>query len=128
MFIGVYGTLRKGFGNHGLMQRCRGELVGTGITKEKMILLARGIPYLSRLKQEHHVVIEVYDVPDNLVYMLDGLEGHPDWYKREETDIIEVVSSTGEPLEDMSAWVYFMDNAVTDKNVAVVSTGDFANR
>lgn len=89
--IGVYGTLRKGFGNHPLMGLSAGEsrFIGSGRTVEKYVLQQQGIPFVSKKKMDvegftgSNVLIEVYEVNNaDRLRRIDSLEGHPRFYYR----------------------------------------------
>lgn len=116
--LAVYGTLRKGWGNHGLISRGNTEEVGRGRTVGLHTLTASGIPFVKKNGGTHRVVVEVFQVNDaDTLRDLDGLEGHPRWYKRE----IEQIE-----LEDGSivdAWLYFNE----DQASTVVTSGDYAD-
>lgn len=115
--VAVYGTLRSGYGNHALIQDS--TLIGSGKTKDRFTLTASGIPFVTKGLDEglSNVKVEVYSVetPHEL-RDLDGLEGHPSWYKREITTIV---------LEDgteVDAWLYF-----NEPGGVVVESGDYAD-
>lgn len=114
--IAVYGTLREGFGNHGLISRGDTEKVGKGKTVGFHTLTAHGIPFVKKDTGDHRVVVEVYQVNDlETLSDLDSLEGHPRWYKRE----IEKIE-----LEDGSvvdAWLYFNE----EQAPTVITSGDY---
>ena len=100
----VYGTLMRGFSNHGLLQQVGGEFIGTGYTKTRFPLVVDGLPYLLRLAgQGHHVEGEIWRVgtPEGWA-ALDRLEGHPDFYVRVPLDI------DGRDGAIYRAWVYFL--------------------
>jgi gamma-glutamylaminecyclotransferase len=100
--VAVYGTLKQGHGNH---ERHLSDsyYTGSGSTKDKLPLVISGLPYLFKKPGVgHHVEVEVYQVTDAVLRALDGLEGHPNWYRRESTTI--ELDSGG----SIEAWVYFM--------------------
>ena len=100
--VAVYGTLKQGHGNH---HRYLSDsyYTGSGSTKDKLPLVISGLPYLFKKPGTgHHVEVEVYQVTDAVLRALDGLEGHPNWYRRESTTI--ELDSGG----SIEAWVYFM--------------------
>jgi len=82
--IAVYGTLKRGLGNH----RCLAgaTLVGTGVTFSRHRLCVQGLPYLIQgandRNQGRRVDVEVYSVPDKVLEDVDALEGHPHLYCR----------------------------------------------
>lgn len=119
-YIAVYGTLRKGFGNH----RVLGDstLVGTGKTVEKLKMTAAGIPFVTRNEEVSNITVEVYDVSDAQLPRVDGLEGYNpnnhegSWYKRTPIQVM-----IGE--DEVTASIYF-----GDKDAAtVIASGDYAD-
>jgi len=109
----VYGTLRKGFGNHRYLEKA--EFLGTAKTKEKYTMRVSGIPYVSK-EPTSYIVGEIYKVNEIELMNIDNLEGHPNWYKRE---LVKVVLDTGEELE---AWMYFNETGEGE----IVKSGDFS--
>ncbi len=85
--VSVYGTLRYGFGNHGLIKDS--DFIGYGYTKNKMRLCIDGLPYMIRGKHKdgEHVEVEVYSVDESTLANLDALEGHPTFYRRDKINI-----------------------------------------
>lgn len=98
--VAVYGTLKRGLGNHHYIEDSK--YVGKGKTKDKYPLVVSGLPYLIEEKDKgHHVEVEVYKVDDDTLRRLDSLEGHPNWYERKKVDI---KLNTGTVVK---AWIYF---------------------
>lgn len=125
-YVFVYGTLRKGFGNHYLLKEA--EFVGFAKTKEKYTMYERVIPFVSKDRKTSQIVGEVYLVDDNTLSRLDHLEGHPYWYYREMIDIIlyrgqydSVPKNTYNHGEELKAWIYFND---IEKGRIIIS-GDY---
>ncbi|WP_027359763.1 gamma-glutamylcyclotransferase family protein [Desulforegula conservatrix] len=98
----VYGTLKKGFGNHGLLANA--EFKGNAITQEKYALYVAGIPFVIKDESISHIHGELYVVNQATLAKLDRLEGHPDCYKRE---TIKVSLEEREAAEAIAAWIYF---------------------
>ena len=96
----VYGTLKKGFGNHGLLQGAK--FIGKAVTTEPYAMyVSGGIPFVTPNEKVSPIKGEVYFVDETTLSSLDRLEGHPDWYCRRETWV---------ELEDgreVHAWLYF---------------------
>jgi|TARA_R110000772_G_scaffold62241_8_gene140040 gamma-glutamylaminecyclotransferase len=115
----VYGTLRSGLSNHHYMNGCK--LIGKGKTNEKYKMTASGIPFVTNSEALTRVVVEAYEVPDNLLPSVDGLEGYNandhegSWYKRTP---IKATLDTGEEID---ASIYFND----DEGSTLIETGDY---
>lgn len=115
ILIASYGTLRLGYGNSRLVD-IPGETkwLGTGKTVEKYQMRASGIPYVNKTP-DTQIVVDVWEI-DVVQHLprVDSLEGHPEWYKREEIDV-ELNGKT------IKAWLYFMENAGS----TVVESGNY---
>lgn len=99
----VYGTLKRGFHNHGLMRQIGAQFVCPGTTVEEFPLVVHGLPYLLDLPGEgYRVDGEIYRVTDDGFALLDRLEQHPRWYRR------RVISVKGDGGEAYEAWAYFL--------------------
>jgi gamma-glutamylaminecyclotransferase len=101
----VYGTLKRGRHNHGLLRQLGAEFVCEAQTSERFPLVVEGLPYL--LDQPgvgYHVNGEIFRLDECGFSFVDRLEGHPDWYRRRQIDL------TGEDGEQYSAWAYFLLN------------------
>ena len=96
-YVFVYGTLRKGYWNHRLLENSK--FLGEARTKEKYSLYADGIPYVVKIPRTH-IKGEVYEVDEETLRRLDQLEEHPDVYYREEIEVL----LNGKPIK---AWIYF---------------------
>jgi gamma-glutamylcyclotransferase (GGCT)/AIG2-like uncharacterized protein YtfP len=105
----TYGTLRKGHGNHRLLEDSK----EVGPTTIKGTLYSLGpFPALS-LKGDTNVECECYEVDDRTLERLDRLEGHPTFYLR------ELVKSEYGP-----AFVYTMDHS-PESLKRVIPSGDW---
>lgn len=109
----VYGTLKQGFGNHYLIERQDGELVGEATITGQM-RSAGGFPYVFLLG-DNKVHGEVWNVNDAALASMDRLEGHPDWYTR-----TKVASSLGE------VWIYAIMNDQKYTSCPIVRDGIWA--
>lgn len=84
----VYGTLKKAYHNNYLLRTAK--YLGEALTDQPYQMVGVGIPYVIHPDNTHpdaevrRVVGEVYEVDDATLEDLDSLEGHPDWYRREE--------------------------------------------
>lgn len=101
--VGVYGTLKTGYGNHRLLENA--DFVGTGKTQSPYPLEVDGLPYLHDLEGEgENVTLEIYDVNSETLARLDQLEGHPTFYKR------RVIPVSMNDWSTTYAWVYFIQD------------------
>jgi gamma-glutamylcyclotransferase (GGCT)/AIG2-like uncharacterized protein YtfP len=80
MKLAVYGTLKKGKSNHGLIEHCYYH--GDYYLGPEFCLTVAGLPYVQR-KPGQGVLVELYEVDDMTLKTLDRLEGHPNFYTRE---------------------------------------------
>ncbi len=104
----VYGTLKKGFGNHRLLSGA--VFLGQAVTEEFYALYVSGIPFVIRDKQVSSIHGEIYLVGQAMLKDLDNLEGHPGWYKREQ---ISVCLQDGKCTNKyIHAWIYFFPKPI----------------
>tara|TARA_R100001015_G_C4607400_1_gene162500 strand:+ start:152 stop:505 length:354 start_codon:yes stop_codon:yes gene_type:complete len=108
----VYGTLRKGHGNHKLIEG--GRFMGSGLTVKKYAMYSRGIPFVSEDEPVSRIKGEVYEVSKPMLRLLDMLEGHPAWYERKKT-IVKIGQ------KKVKAWLYF-NNTKTEN---LIVSGDY---
>lgn len=82
MKIFVYGTLKSGYGNNRLLQEQ--EFLGETRTRYPVFDMSGGggIPFVHP-EGSSHIRGELYEVDEACLDRVDGLEGHPTWYKRE---------------------------------------------
>jgi len=95
--VAVYGSLKRGFGNYGVMEMAGGKYLCTTRTKEnKFVMDGWAYPYVvySNAPQKGKVEVEIFEVEN--IKPLDRLEGHPSFYKRE---LVEFENG-------MRAWMY----------------------
>lgn len=111
--IFVYGTLKEGFGNHHLLEGA--YFVGHGVTLRKYSLYVSGIPFVFKGEAVSHIYGELYKVGGLTLKRTDHLEGHPEWYRRDE---IQVVTEEG---RNLTAWLYFYP----EKRGKLVKTGRY---
>lgn len=105
----VYGTLQSQHWNNFHLDGS--EFKGRGETVCRFPLIAPRLPILLPIPgQGHQVTGELYLVPSYvLLYRLDRLEGHPNWYRRRKISIL----SDGNLHE---AWTYFICPEYIPKN------------
>lgn len=102
--VAVYGTLKRGFGNHRVLQDAGGEFVAIARSVTPFPLVVSGLPYLlDRPGEGYQVEVELYRVSTlEGLRRLDRLEGHPDFYRR------RVEAFKQEDGTAVDAWVYFL--------------------
>jgi gamma-glutamylcyclotransferase (GGCT)/AIG2-like uncharacterized protein YtfP len=110
MLVAVYGTLRKGFWNHSLIEKSR--FMGEAKTGPEWTMHITGGHFPVIVPGETSIAIEVYDVSMETMHNLDTLEGYPLFYNRR---LIKT------PYGD--AWIYFMKEYSFSK--ATISSGDY---
>lgn len=106
--VAVYGSLRAGMGNH----RVLGASTKVGSCKVQGWVMRSlgGFPYIHH--GEGEIVIEVYEVNALTSARLDGLEGYPSFYNREQIDT---------PFG--KAWIYFIEDR--SHTAPLVTSGDW---
>jgi len=112
----TYGTLMKGYSNHYPLKRA--EWVGSAKTLEKYSLYESGIPFVFKGEAVSHIYGELYRVDELTLKIIDRLEGHPEWYRREE---IQIVTDSG---NNVTAWLYFYP----EKRGKLVTSGRYEQR
>lgn len=118
--VAVYGTLKRGFGNNILLQGSTpdtsGEFLGEHTIPEGFFMRSLGgFPAIFKATNDKSIPIkcEIFRVTtDSMMEDLDGLEGHPRWYKRE---LI--------PTQWGDAWVYVMPGGYEDH--PIVESGEW---
>jgi gamma-glutamylaminecyclotransferase len=94
----VYGTLKRGFCNHALLDEA--EFIGEATTVARFGFYlgaddyapeVEEIPYLYRQPKAADEAMtvhgEVWEISPATLWQLDQLEGHPDWYQRENIQV-----------------------------------------
>lgn len=104
----VYGSLKQGKGNFPLMRSANAEFVRRdGIAGPFVMVDCGGFPAVhyaapeGKEREQHDINLvagELYKIPTENLPMLDALEGHPRWYRRE---LLPLLSNPSE-----SAWIY----------------------
>lgn len=94
--VAVYGSLKKGYGNHYLLTESK--LLGKDYLSGWTMISLGSFPGIYRGPDEIHV--EIYEVTDEELASLDRLEGTPTFYRR-----APVVTAYGE------AWIYYLSKS-----------------
>lgn len=124
--VAVYGSLLTGLGNHRVMTRAEGELLGEDTTYADFTMISLGgFPGLFKEPQGEgtKIKIEVYKVPEKgLLGPLDSLEGYSPNFPKSSMYIRELIKTT---FGD--AWIYIY-NSRSDKDQfkdRIVESGDW---
>jgi len=128
-YVAVYGTLRSGYWNHGLLRAAVSHGVHT-LKGYKLYVMSNitydTIPFIVESDDaDAEVTVEMFsegEVPwVDQVEHLDWLENHPDWYTR--------VAVT---VNEQACWVYVFKGKVAEQylsgdDIQQVPTGDWCN-
>lgn len=103
----VYGTLRRGDGNHWVLNNNGKEpaiFLGEAITAGRMV--EAGYPIILPPTGDGQIIVgEVWKVTKTTLAALDRMESHPDMYERKAT----IVHIGGEGTQRMeNAWAYWI--------------------
>ena len=110
--VAVYGSLRKGLHNHGLLQDS--DYLGLDKLQGEYTMLDLGSFPGLLLEGSTDITVEVYDIDDTTFQSLDWLEGYPSFYNRTE---VETLYGT--------AWVYYLND--DDYSNTAVPSGDWTD-
>ncbi len=115
MYIFVYGSLKKGFSKHELMEGS--QLICKTRTREKFAMVdLYHFPGVAR-EQVSPIYGEVYEIDDVLLDKLDNYEG--DWYCREQVEV----------EAGFTAWMYFLkDIPGNGKKYGMINEGFWTER
>lgn len=104
--VAVYGTLKRDEVNHHFLDSSMysGRFIIGGW--DMFSIPGGGFPYI--VKGDGNIVVEVYTVDDNTMRNLDGLEGYPRFYDREE------IHTPAGP-----AWIYFWNNKGSESQAGI---------
>ena len=104
----VYGTLKRNYSNSYLLQTA--QYLGEGRTQEQYAMYVQGIPYVLKTEQRYCIHGELYAISTETLKRLDALEGHPDWYRREQVAIVDANNQI------ITAWMYLYPEKVGTLN------------
>lgn len=114
--VAVYGTLRKGQGNHRRLEHGNAKFLGKCKIGNFGMVSLGGFPAVySTEEPDKLITIEVYEVDDATMRSLDQLEGFPNFYNRKQV-----------PTPLGTAWIYFIDSYAT-RDTPRVPDGDWVN-
>ena len=84
MYVFVYGSLKRGFPNHRLIERSK-FICNTQTSECYAMLDLHDFPGVVKERKISNIKGEVYDLEDTAVKRLDEFEGN--WYSRESVDL-----------------------------------------
>lgn len=99
MKVFVYGSLKRGFGNHVVLGDS--PMLGEAMTASPSWQMLDLGAFPAVVQGQGHIHGEVYEVNEDVFQSLDYLEGYPSFYDRHEVEVIV----QGEP-RPMRAWMY----------------------
>jgi len=105
--IAVYGTLKQWYGNHSLMSWC--NLIWKDYVKCYGIT-GKWFPigdFKDNWNSRFRLLVELYEVPTDVLPRVDALEWHPNWYKR-----IEVTTKSWRQVEIYNQYVKTIDTSI----------------
>ena len=131
MNIAVYGTLKKGFWNHPLMDGL--EFIKKSFVKCYWITWGwfptAQFKQLKNTDERILLEVEVYEIPNssqgnNKLQQIDSLEWHPSRYERiqikdEDEDIIEIYHQSTNSVIDKEQLVHIEDNKYARKALSI---------
>jgi gamma-glutamylaminecyclotransferase len=120
MLLFVYGTLRLGSGNHGLLAGSRP--LGRARTVASYALFVDPYPHMVETPAVSPVVGEVYEVLPATLAVLDRLEDHPNWYRRQP---IAVALDDGSAVVQAEAYFRPVQPGHASSGI-LVDSGDYA--
>jgi gamma-glutamylcyclotransferase (GGCT)/AIG2-like uncharacterized protein YtfP len=122
ILVAVYGSLRQGFGNHGLLSGS--DFLGEFTTEPKYTMYSLGGFPAVVVDGDTALKVEVYSVTPDVKKDLDGLEGYVPGRKDNFYDAIEIETPYG------NATMYVMDGESRQNYLAgrnIVASGDWAD-
>ena len=103
----VYGSLRSGCYNNPLLIRNDAKLLYPTHTRSPLFDLVSFGTFPAMILGRNKVTGEVWEVSNDLLAILDRLEGHPRWYRRTEITVVNPFDESGVVVE-----AYIMPGAI----------------
>lgn len=98
----VYGSLKKGFGNHGFVEDQDYLGYAKSASRDYAMISLGAFPAVCRYPNGTKVAGELYSVDAPTMVALDRLEGNGNLYRRYQEDFIN------DKGETVKAWIYIM--------------------
>lgn len=100
VYVFVYGTLKRGEANHGVMESANGEFVAESKLAGYYMVNTPWYPFAAKSdNDDDYIEGELYKVPADKLHILDTLEGYPQLYDRDTVSI-----------KDLDAFIYVNRN------------------
>jgi gamma-glutamylcyclotransferase (GGCT)/AIG2-like uncharacterized protein YtfP len=103
-----------------------GKFIGVADTEEKMTMVDLGaFPGVIREPKLSQIRGEAWEVPEEAFQYLDGVEGVPDLYTREEVDIINLID-----VGRTKAYIYIYNNIYNNiyNKYNIIKDGNYSNK
>ena len=107
-YVFVYGSLKRGFGNHRLVEDS--TFVGSAMTLDKSYEMVSmgGFPGVIDGKS-NRIQGELYEIDDKVFKLLDRLESNGSFYERHLTNVILLDNPNGG--KKYKAWIYIIKDS-----------------
>jgi gamma-glutamylcyclotransferase (GGCT)/AIG2-like uncharacterized protein YtfP len=120
ILVAVYGSLKKGFGNHRLLSDSFLLVRSECNTSDSSFTMGSLGSYPGVVEGgTDKIQVEIYMVSPEVLLRLDRLEGHPSFYKRK---VFEFSCESEGGDEKVSAWMYIyqdtLNNRIKDKTLS----------
>jgi len=114
----VYGSLKKGFGNHALLEDSL--FICKALTIQPLVLIDLGsFPAVLMEKGESQVSGEVYEVTDSVFESIEHLEGYPSFYNRTDIPVLLNPGTDGETVEAIPIYHLNRESGYGDRSQVV---------
>ena len=124
----VYGTLRKGFGSHGLLQRLRARLIAPGYVFGRLYDLGQYPGAVEAAYNSYRIHGEVYRLPNATVALeaLDRYEGFDPGNPEQSLFVRKETTLTLATGGQVQAWIYWLQRV--HPAARLILSGDYALR
>lgn len=123
----VYGSLKRGFGNHSILGnslfQCKGETIDLLVMLDLGSFPACILPTQEDLPHLTSIKGEVYIVDDDTFDRVEHLEGYPSFYDRMEIPIKLNPNTDLESIEDIP--IYFLRDNYKRREQPIVPNGEW---
>jgi gamma-glutamylcyclotransferase (GGCT)/AIG2-like uncharacterized protein YtfP len=116
MLVFVYGSLKRRYGNHGVMKRAGGNFVGVATLSGHRMFSLGGFPGILPSDDLSHVVTgELYEVDPDRIGTLDALEGYSLHHEPNSMYLRRVRTVATPDGDEVSASVYIWNGSRGDR-------------